>query len=128
MLALAILGGCSDDEPGADPPPAKGVSRQVGEVVERLEAASRLRDFGTICEDLLSADARERAGGADCEGLVRSTAGDVRRPEIEVLSIRISGDRADARVRSTAEGQDPIEDTIRLVREDGGYRIAALGG
>ena len=128
MLALAVLGGCSDDEQGADPPPAEGVSRQVGEVVERLEAASRLRDFETICEDLLSAGARERAGGADCEGLVRSTAGDVRRPEIEVLSIRISGDRADARVRSTAEGQDPIEDTIRLVREDGGYRIAALGG
>lgn len=128
MLALAVLGGCSDEEPQRDAPPAEGVPRQVGEVIERFETASKVRDFGTICEDLLSVDARERAGGADCERLVRSTAGDVRRPEIEVLSIRISGDRAEARVRSTAEGQDPIEDTIRLTREDGSYRIAALGG
>jgi hypothetical protein len=44
------------------------------------------------------------------------------------LSIRVEEGRADVRVRSTAEGQGSVQETIRLVREGEGYRIAALDG
>jgi len=120
-----VLAGCnsgSDD----DAKPAAGAPKELTETVVALEAATQQRDFRRICDDLFSRAAMRRAGGEDCAQLVRSTAGDVRRPQITPVSIRVRGDRADVRVRTTARGQRPIEDTIRLVREGGDWRIAAL--
>ena len=128
LLALGVLAGCSGGDSEGDPPPAEGAPRQVAEAIDRLERATRRRDFAEICDELLSKEARERAGGGDCTRLLRSTAGDVRSPDITVLSIRIEGDRADVRVRTTADGQAPVDETIQLVREGDGYRIAALEG
>ena len=39
----------------------------------------------------------------------------------------VDGDAATAQVRSSAEGQEPSEDTVALVRVDDGWRIASLG-
>lgn len=128
LLALAALAGCSGGGGEADPPPAKGAPKAVAAAIDRLERAAQRRDFAGICRDLLAADARERAGGGDCAQLLRSTAGDVRQPQIRVLSIEIEGDRADVRVISRAEGQSPVQETIQLVREGDEYRIAALEG
>ena len=128
LLALAVLAGCSSGDSEGDPPPAEGEPRQVAEAIDRLERATRRHDFAAICDELLAKEARDRAGGEDCIRLLRSTAGDVRGPDITVLSIRIDGDRADVRVRTTAEGQAPVDETVQLVREGDGYRIAALEG
>lgn len=128
LLALAVLAGCSSGDSESDPPPAEGAPRQVAETIDRLERATRGRDFATVCDRLLTKAARDRAGGSDCIRLLRSTAGDVSQPDIRVLSIRIEGERADVRVRSTAEGQGAVDETIQLVREGDGYRIAALEG
>ncbi len=130
LLALAVLAGCSSDDSESAPPPAEGVPVQVAKAIDRLEKATRRRDFAVICNELLTKEARERAGGDDCIRLLRSTAGDVRRPDISIVSIRIDGDRAEVRVRSTAQGQAVVEEVVQLVREGEGddYRIAALGG
>jgi len=128
LLALAMVAGCSSGDSASDPPPAEGVPRQVAETVERLERATQRRDFKAICDELLTKEAREKAGGGDCIRLLRSTAADVRRPRISILSIRVEEGRANVRVRSTAEGQGSVQETIRLVREGEGYRIAALDG
>ena len=42
--------------------------------------------------------------------------------------ISIEGATASVQVVTVAEGQDRVEDTIRLVREAGGYRISSLSG
>ena len=42
--------------------------------------------------------------------------------------IRIEGATAAVDVVTVAEGQARVEDTIRLVREAGGYRISSLSG
>ena len=125
VLAIAVLSGCSDGS-GDAPKPIEGAPKEVTQAVAGLEVAIRDRDFKRICGELFSRSARERAGGEDCAQLVRSTAGNVRRPKISQLSIRVRGDRADVRVRTTAQGQAAIEDTIRLVRERDSWRIAAL--
>ena len=122
-----MLSGCSGGSDD-DPKPIEGAPKEVTEAVAALEAATRERDFQRICDELLARAARKRAGGEDCAELLRSTAGDVRRPKISPLSIRVRGERADVRVRTTARGQAAIEDTIRLVREGGRWRIAALAG
>lgn len=123
-----VLAGCSEGERKAEPKPIERSSKQVAAAVGRFERATQRRDFKAICARLFTPDARERAGGKDCAELLRSTASDVRRPRIRVLSIRIRGERADARVRTRAKGQEPLDETIVLERRGGRYLIAALAG
>ena len=95
-------------------------------MVADLEARARLARYDSICDELLTRAARARAGGEDCESLLRSAMRDVRRPDIRLLSIRVRGRRATARVRSRSAGQRPADETIELRREGGTYRIEAL--
>jgi hypothetical protein len=129
MLAGALaLGSCSlgGDEEGAEP--VTGSPKQVARVVQELDGAIRAGDWRAVCEDLFSSGARRRAGGRDCPRLLRSTAGDVRRPRIELLAIQIEGARATVEVRTRAAGQPPLEDSLELVRERGAYRVHSLAG
>ncbi len=125
-VAALLLDGSEDS--GDDRRPIAGRDRQVVDVVTRLERATRRRRFDVVCDDLFTRAARARAGGANCVRLLRSTAKDVRRPRIRLLSVRIDGNRAEARVRTLSEGQTAVEETIDLLRERGRYRIASLRG
>jgi hypothetical protein len=125
-LAMAASG-CSlgaDEEPR----PARGAAAEVTAVVQRLDRATREREFRSICDKLFTPSARRRAGGRDCPRLLRSTAEDLRGPRIRILGIDIRGERAMVRVRTRAAGQPPLEDTIQLRRRHGKYRIDSLEG
>jgi hypothetical protein len=127
MAVAALLApvGCSL---GADeePTPAAGAPAEIIDVVDRLERATAQRDWEVICRDLFTAAARERAGGEDCSRLLRSAADEIRRPSIEIRGIDVRGERATVRVRTRAEGQPPIADTLRLQREPDGWRVESL--
>ena len=127
VLVGALLFGGSEDS-GDDPRPITGSGKQVAEVVTHLERATRRRQFEVVCDQLFTRAARTRAGGGNCVRLLRSTAKDVHRPRIRLLGVRIIGKRAEARVRTLAQGQAAVEETIDLQREGGRYRIAALRG
>lgn len=127
VLVVAVLGGCGGGG-GSDPEPVTGASKQVVEAVAELERATVERDFAAICDELFSDDARSRAGGDDCAASLRSGSAGVREPRIQLLSIRIDGERASVRVRTSAASQASVDETIELVREDDRYLIAALGG
>jgi hypothetical protein len=96
-------------------------------VIQRLQSATRRHDFQTICDDLLAASTRRQAGGADCPAVLGERAKGVRRPRIVVRSIEVGGNTAVARVQTTAVGQAPTNDVIRLVREGDRFRISSLG-
>jgi hypothetical protein len=96
--------------------------------VTELERASARGDWTAICNDLLTRDARRRAGGSDCVRLTRSSAEAVVRPRIEVLGIELRDGAADVRVRTRARGQAPVEDVLKLRRERGEWRVDALAG
>lgn len=125
LLGALALTGCL---PGSDedPKPIKGAPKEVADVITRLERATQGRQFGVLCDQLFTPSARKRAGGKDCVALLRETAKDVRRARIRLLDVRINGNRATARVRTRAEGQTAVEETINLVRDRGRYRISAL--
>ena len=128
VAAFLTLTGCSlgadEEAPRASGPPA-----QIAEVVHRLERATAERDWATICTDLFTAAARERAGGVDCARLLGEAAADVRRPEIEIRGIRVDErDRASVEVRTRAEGQQAVSDVLELRSEDGEWRVEALTG
>jgi hypothetical protein len=125
MAVAAFLTGClGADEEAA---PARGAARDIAGVVERLERATAGGDFETVCEELFTAAARERAGGEDCERLTRSAAEDIARPRIEMESIRIRGEAARVEVTTRAAGQAEVPSVLELRREQGHWRIEALG-
>ena len=125
---VLTLTGCSlgaDEEPQR----ATGAPAEIAAVVQRLEHATAQRDWSTICADLFTAAARERAGGADCARLLREAAADVRRPEIEIRGIRVrEGGRASVNVRTSAAGQRTVSDVLELRDENGEWRVEALSG
>jgi hypothetical protein len=126
-IALLGLAGCSlgaDEEPET----VEGAPREIAAVVDALEQATRRGDYRTICDDLFTSGARRRAGGADCARLLRSTSRGLRRPRIELLEIKLKERGAEVRVRTRAEGQPSLVDTIEMSRERGEYRIEALAG
>lgn len=123
-LFVAGCGGGGGDEPK----PIKGPAKEVAAVVQRFEKAMRQRDFKVVCDQLLSSSVRSRSGGDDCPRIFGERAADVKRPRIRIDAIEVAGHKATVRVHTTASGQASVADTIRLVREGGRFRIAALGG
>ncbi|HYH58831.1 MAG TPA: hypothetical protein VD790_06380 [Thermoleophilaceae bacterium] len=124
---VAALGGCGgdDEDNGRD---AGGLAREASAVVEDLERAIAAGEFDRICAELLSAEVRRQAGGGDCPNMLARTSAGVERPRIEIQEIQIEGATATVEVVTVAEGQARVEDTIRLVREAGAYRISSLSG
>jgi hypothetical protein len=132
-LALAGVGaaGCSlgggDEKGDKKPKRVTGTPNEAVSVVGQFQRATARADYRAICDGLFTASARRRAGGRRCVALLRSRAGDVRRPRIDLLGIELRGDRARVRIRSRASGQPPATDVLDLVRQGGRYRIDALG-
>lgn len=127
MATIVMLApsGCSlgaDDEPQ----PASGDAAQIATVVDRVERAVAQRDFATICDQLFTAGARERAGGDECTRQLRSAAEGVERPSIEIEEIDVKNNRATVRVRTEAEGQARVSDELQLRRQGGRWLVEAL--
>lgn len=120
----AVLAGCGDGD--AEPRPIEGPAKEVAGVIERFERATADHDFATICTDLFTAAVRRRAGGERCAAVLAERGRRVERPRIVIERIEIRDRAATVRVTTTAGGQARVRDTIRLVREGGRYRIAAL--
>lgn len=97
-------------------------------MVERLDRAVRARDWATVCGSLFTPSARRRAGGRDCRRLLTDSARGLSRPSIRIVSIRLSGRRAQIRIRTRAAGQRAIDETLSLRRSGAGYRIQSLDG
>jgi hypothetical protein len=125
MAVAAFLTGCLGADEEAKP--ARGAARDIAGVVERLERATAERDFETVCEELFTAAARERAGGEDCERLTRSAAEGIARPRLEMKAIDIRADRARVEVTTRAAGQAKVPAVLELRRERGEWRVEALG-
>jgi hypothetical protein len=125
MAVAAFFTGClgADDEAV----PAGGAARDIAGVVERLERATAAGDFGTVCDDLFTAAARERAGGEDCERLTRSAAEGIARPRIEMKAIDVKADLARVEITTQAAGQAEVPGVLELRRERGEWRVEALG-
>jgi hypothetical protein len=123
----ALAAGCGGGKNPA-PKPISGPAKEVADVVKRLERATARRDFATICNDLLASATRSQAGGPDCVRVLGARASGVKRPRIAIQAIEVAGNSAQARVRTTASGQAPTTDVVRLIREGGHFRISSLGG
>ena len=128
MAVAAMLApiGCSlggDDEPQ----PVSGPAKEVVAAVERFEQAVARSDFKTICDELFTATARERAGGDDCVAETSSAVEGLRRPRLQIEEIRVSGDSASVEVATEASGQARVTDSLELRKSGGRWLVEAVG-
>ncbi len=117
VLVLVLKPGSEDNE-------------EVRETLERFAAATRDKDYQEICDDVLADELveRVRSAGLPCEVALKVGFDQRRNPRLEVLRIEVNGDRAAARVRTTAVAEVPSTDVLQLAKEDGRWRIASLSG
>ena len=101
---------------------------QVRDVVTRFAQATAKKDYQQICDDLIARRLAETVEefGLPCEQAFRAGLGAVRYPRLQIVRVRLKKDKALVTVRTSASNQMPSTDTLRLVREDGSWRIAAL--
>jgi hypothetical protein len=119
VLAGAVLAGCGGptDE------------QQVRQTVGAFGQATRAKDYARLCNDLLAPALLEqvRSIGLPCEAALRQGLGQVEDPQLVVGRITVAGSKATAEVRTSARGQPPSRDTIRLDKIGGAWKIASLG-
>jgi hypothetical protein len=128
LAALALLAaGCgADSEGGGDA--GASVDQQVRTVVARFGVATRAKDYQEICDNLLGQDlvGKIEAIGLPCESALQRGLGDVRNPTLAINEVSISGSRALVSIHTTATGQQPSDDALQVVRENGEWKIASL--
>jgi predicted small lipoprotein YifL len=120
-LALVLLAGCGDQ----GPPPED----QVRSTVAAFGRATAAKDYGALCDRILAPSLIEdvESIGLPCEAALKRGLGRVEDPELTIGRITVQGERASAEVRTSASGQQPSRDTLRLVRVDGSWKISSLG-
>jgi hypothetical protein len=105
---------------------ARGPAQQVADTLTALQHDLLTRNWRDICEQVFSGEARAQAGGEGCRDFVRRGAAHLHGERIRVRSITVKNGAGAADVVTTAAGQAAVKDTIRLVFENGRYRISAL--
>jgi hypothetical protein len=120
-LAALALAGCGDSGPSDE--------ARIRSTLEEFQRATAAKDYAALCDRVLAPKLIETVEqvGLSCETALEEGFESVRDPRISVGSVTVDGDTATAQVRSSAAGQEPSEDTVRLVRVDDSWRIASLG-
>lgn len=120
-LALLLLAGCGESEP----PPEE----QVRATVASFARATAAKDYRTMCDRLLAPDLVEEVEsiGLSCEDALDRGLGDVEDPRLSIGEVSVNGDAATVQTRTSAAGQEPSADTLRLVNVEGAWKISSLG-
>ena len=128
LLATAALalGGCGAATTSSSSSKFKGEQGQVAKVVDDLASDGRSRNAAKICSDVLSSSlvAQLKAAGSDCEAEMKKVISDADDYDLEVQSVTVNGNQAQARVRQGKHGQVA---TFSFVKENGGWRATTLG-
>jgi hypothetical protein len=102
----------------------------VAGAVNAFGRATASKDYRGLCTRLLAPSLIDDVAqiGLPCEKALAKALGDVRDPHLTIGAITVDGDTASAEIRTSAAGQAPSRDTLRLQRVRGTWRIASLGG
>ena len=120
-LALLVLAGCGEQGPTPE--------EQVRSTVTEFGRATAAKDYQALCDRILAPSLVEdvESIGLPCEVALRQGLGDVREPRLTIGRIVVREDEATAEVRTSASGEEPSQDTLRLVNLDGTWKISSLG-
>jgi len=121
VLAACLAAGCGESGPTDE--------QRVRATLTEFQRATGERDYAALCDRVLAPELIESLEqvGLPCELAVEKGFEDVEAPRLTVGTIEVGEERSTAEVRSSAEGEDPSQDTVELVRVGDGWRIASLG-
>jgi hypothetical protein len=120
-IALLLVAGCGEQGPTPE--------EQVRSTVAEFGRATAAKDYQALCDRLLAPTLVDelKSIGLPCEVALRQGLGDVRDPRLTIGRVRVEGERASAQIRTAAAGEEPSEDTLELVNENGTWKISSLG-
>ena len=120
-LVLLVLAGCGEQGPTPE--------EQVRSTVTEFGRATAAKDYQALCDRILAPSLVEdvESIGLPCEVALRQGLGDVREPRLTIGRIVVREDEATAEIRTSASGEEPSRDTLRLVNLDGTWKISSLG-
>jgi predicted small lipoprotein YifL len=120
-IALLLVAGCGEQGPTPE--------EQVRAKVAEFGRATADKDYQALCDRILAPTLIEELKeiGLPCEVALRQGLGEVRDPRLTIGRVEVQGESASAQVRTSATGQEPSEDTLRLVNENGTWKISSLG-
>jgi hypothetical protein len=119
LLAAVVLAAC-----GSGP----SDEQQVRQTITDFARATARKDYRELCQQVLAPKLIEQVKqiGLPCEQALQRGLGNVKDPRVIVGRVTVKGDTASAEVRSSATGEPPSRDTVRLVKVDGRWRISSL--
>ena len=117
LTLAAPLAACGEDP-----------EQDVRNTLDAFAEATAKKDYQRLCDELFSTKlVQEVRQTVPCEVALRnSSLDDARSPKLTVGRVKIDGDQATAEVSTSAANQPASKDTVRLVKEDGEWRIQAL--
>jgi hypothetical protein len=127
LAAAGLATGCgaSSSNSASD---FSGVKKDVATTVDDLSSAARSSDEGKICRDLLAValiDTLRTASHKSCNSAVSDALDDADTFDMTVKSVTVNGTNASAVVDSKRKDTN---DTFKLVKVGGRWKIASLGG
>jgi hypothetical protein len=125
VLVIVLVGVIREGDDG--PPDVTGTPKEAVDTVEAFRRALAVRDFATICDELYTVEAREAAGGDNCQSVLATETAKLRDPQIKIVGLTVTKDGAVVNVRASVRGEKAVQDTIRLARQKGKFRIASRG-
>jgi predicted small lipoprotein YifL len=120
-LVLLVLAGCGDAGPSPED--------QVRTTVSDFGRATAAKDYRTLCDRLLAPQLVDKVTevGLPCETALEEGLGTVHDPHLTIGRVQVQGDHASAEIRTSAAGEEPSKDTLRLVNVNGTWKISSLG-
>jgi hypothetical protein len=120
-LPGSALAGCGDRTPSD--------AEQVRNVLQTFATATEHRDYAKLCDDVFSPSLLSglQEIGLPCEVAMKKSLGQVRNPRLTVGKVTVKGRTASADVRTTADGQQPSSDIVKLEKGKSGWRVSSLG-
>ncbi|MGO9488532.1 MAG: nuclear transport factor 2 family protein [Solirubrobacteraceae bacterium] len=104
----------------------QGAEHEVAQTVANLQSDVTASEQKKICADELSAAVVSRLGGIKgCEAAIKEQMAEIDSTELEVESVKVSGDTATATVKSVYSGKRTSH-TLTLVKEGGKWKISSL--
>jgi hypothetical protein len=123
MAALALAGCGGGGGPNDE--------TQVRDTLRTFAGAVEKHDYQTLCDDVFAPKLLQglESIGLPCEiALSKSTLAEVKDPQLTVGEVTVDGKSAHAEVKTSSAGRPPSSDTVELVKLQGRWRVAALGG
>jgi hypothetical protein len=130
LAALLLCGALTLAACGGGERPRRSDADRVRDTSTAFAQASAKHDYRRVCADLLAKPVIDsvRRAGLSCESAMKTALQGVQSPTLEVGQVTIKGNRASAKVHTTAANQQASDDTVALVREGASWKIGALGG